>query len=93
MPSVAITGPGKCSEKHFGVQGGWETDETLEQAAHRETVEEAGVRGRLLVRSYARRCFSPLELSLYWVFIAHGHYMWSVLCMTGTYNWQVFIQE
>lgn len=29
--------------------GGWETDETVEEAAMRETVEEAGVRGRLEV--------------------------------------------
>lgn len=28
-------------------QGGWEDDETLEYAAKRETVEEAGVRGTL----------------------------------------------
>ena len=30
-------------------QGGWETDEDVESAAARETVEEAGVRGRLEV--------------------------------------------
>lgn len=32
------------------VQGGWETDEELREAAMRETVEEAGVRGELEVR-------------------------------------------
>jgi 8-oxo-dGTP pyrophosphatase MutT (NUDIX family) len=32
------------------VQGGWEDDETLEAAARRETVEEAGVRGSIEVR-------------------------------------------
>ena len=32
-------------------QGGWETDETVEAAAKRETIEEAGVRGVLEVRS------------------------------------------
>lgn len=31
------------------VQGGWEDDETLEAAARRETVEEAGVRGSIEV--------------------------------------------
>lgn len=31
------------------MQGGWEKDETVEDAAARETVEEAGVRGRLEV--------------------------------------------
>ena len=35
----------RCS----GQQGGWEKDETVEDAAARETVEEAGVRGRLEV--------------------------------------------
>ncbi|KAK9790526.1 hypothetical protein WJX73_010660 [Symbiochloris irregularis] len=30
-------------------KGGWETDETVEDAAARETVEEAGVRGQLEV--------------------------------------------
>lgn len=39
------------------MQGGWETDEDVESAAARETVEEAGVRGRLEVRegTYAGR--------------------------------------
>lgn len=31
------------------LQGGWENDETVEQAAMREAVEEAGVRGDLVV--------------------------------------------
>lgn len=30
-------------------KGGWENDETVEEAALREAVEEAGVRGELLV--------------------------------------------
>ena len=30
-------------------QGGWETDETVEEAACRESLEEAGVRGILQV--------------------------------------------
>ena len=33
------------------MQGGWENDETVEEAAIREAVEEAGVRGELLVRT------------------------------------------
>lgn len=33
------------------MQGGWEADETVEAAAARETVEEAGVRGVLEVYS------------------------------------------
>ena len=32
-------------------QGGWEDDESVESAAQRETVEEAGVRGVLEVRT------------------------------------------
>lgn len=32
---------------HVFPKGGWEVDESLESAAKRETVEEAGVRGRL----------------------------------------------
>lgn len=35
------------------VQGGWEADETVEAAAARETVEEAGVRGVLEVCAIA----------------------------------------
>jgi 8-oxo-dGTP pyrophosphatase MutT (NUDIX family) len=31
------------------LQGGWEDDETVEAAAQRETVEEAGVRGSIEV--------------------------------------------
>lgn len=34
---------------HICPQGGWEADETVEAAALRETVEEAGVRGTLEV--------------------------------------------
>lgn len=33
-------------------QGGWETDETDQQAAIREAIEEAGVRGKINVRSF-----------------------------------------
>jgi len=31
-------------------QGGWENDETVEEAARREAMEEAGVKGDILVR-------------------------------------------
>ena len=34
------------------IQGGWETDETVEAAAKRETIEEAGVRGVLEVCTF-----------------------------------------
>lgn len=34
------------------MQGGWENDETVEQAALREAVEEAGVRGELMVKYF-----------------------------------------
>ncbi|KAK1365999.1 Nudix hydrolase domain-containing protein [Heracleum sosnowskyi] len=37
---------GKLSEKI--VEGGWENDETVEEAAAREALEEAGVRGDLM---------------------------------------------
>lgn len=33
------------------LQGGWETDETIEQAALREALEEAGVQGNVEVSS------------------------------------------
>ena len=36
------------------LQGGWESDETVEAAAARETVEEAGVRGRIEVSNKCR---------------------------------------
>lgn len=34
------------------LQGGWETDESMEEAALRETIEEAGVRGDVEVSNY-----------------------------------------
>lgn len=34
-------------------QGGWETDESITEAASRETVEEAGVRGIIEVSGYS----------------------------------------
>lgn len=36
------------------LQGGWESDETVEEAACREALEEAGVRGVLKVRPNKR---------------------------------------
>jgi diphosphoinositol-polyphosphate diphosphatase len=41
-----ITNPPPCAPCIY-TQGGWEDDETVEAAAKRETVEEAGVRGCL----------------------------------------------
>ena len=41
---------------NFLMQGGWENDETVEEAAAREAIEEAGVRGDLVVR----HCFYVL---------------------------------
>ncbi|CAN1781259.1 Nudix hydrolase 16, mitochondrial [Linum perenne] len=41
----STSGPGLLFPK-----GGWENDETVKEAAAREAVEEAGVRGDILVR-------------------------------------------
>lgn len=49
----------------FFHQGGWETDETAEEAACREAYEEAGVRGDLkvlflaltLTKNFVKCCF------------------------------------
>lgn len=35
------------------LKGGWENDETVEEAAVREAIEEAGVRGDLMVKSFS----------------------------------------
>jgi hypothetical protein len=48
-PDTARMPRGRLHPRCFP-QGGWENDETVEAAAMRETVEEAGVRGRLEVR-------------------------------------------
>ena len=49
------------------MQGGWETDETAEEAAVREAMEEAGVRGSVEVPlAY------PLSINLLWCIIAWG---------------------
>lgn len=34
------------------LQGGWETDESMEEAVLRETMEEAGVKGKVEVSKY-----------------------------------------
>lgn len=48
LPSpLALTA---CCLAAHAPQGGWENDEELRDAAMRETVEEAGVRGQLEVR-------------------------------------------
>jgi len=41
-------------------QGGWENDETVEEAARREAMEEAGVKGDILVRDLY---FAPYVLA------------------------------
>ena len=47
-------------------KGGWETDESAEEAAARESMEEAGVRGHLLVGAFTLVHFSAqLERSLW----------------------------
>nr|XP_009780799.1 PREDICTED: nudix hydrolase 16, mitochondrial-like [Nicotiana sylvestris] len=43
----STSGPGLLFPK-----GGWENDESVEDAAIREAIEEAGVRGDLVVRSF-----------------------------------------
>ncbi|GKU91366.1 hypothetical protein SLEP1_g5251 [Rubroshorea leprosula] len=50
------SGPGLLFPK-----GGWENDETVEEAAVREAVEEAGVRGNLMVKLY----FSHLDKCIF----------------------------
>jgi len=35
------------------LKGGWENDETVEEAAVREAIEEAGVRGDLMVQGFS----------------------------------------
>ncbi len=52
----------------FLFQGGWENDETVEQAAAREAVEEAGVRGDIVVR-YIRDGVFKFLLLLHMYFI------------------------
>lgn len=44
--------PSACARR---AQGGWETDESVEEAAGRESWEEAGVRGVLQARARAHR--------------------------------------
>lgn len=42
-------------------QGGWETDETIKEAALREALEEAGVQGNVQVS--LRSCPLPLQIT------------------------------
>lgn len=37
----------------FPLKGGWENDESVEEAAAREAIEEAGVRGDLMVKNFS----------------------------------------
>lgn len=45
---ISSTAPGASGGRWVFPKGGWEDDETVESAALRETVEEAGVRGTIL---------------------------------------------
>ena len=53
-------------------QGGWETDEDVEAAAARETVEEAGVRGRLEASASWHRLPESSVVGLG----PHAHLLW-----------------
>lgn len=44
------------------MQGGWEADETAQEAATREAMEEAGIRGDLLVRYLTYLSLKRLDL-------------------------------
>lgn len=54
------------------LQGGWETDESITEAASRETLEEAGVRG--IVQVYFSLCFSKIHLRFLWFSLVFGDY-------------------
>lgn len=43
-------------------QGGWENDETIDEAARREALEEAGVRGILSVGFFSLFCIGTIAI-------------------------------
>ncbi|KAG0172120.1 hypothetical protein DFQ28_011493 [Apophysomyces sp. BC1034] len=67
------------SSKHQGVwvfpKGGWENDETQEQAAERETYEEAGVRGKItkLVGNFLEYDMYDNPKNRFWLYEFHVH--------------------
>lgn len=54
-------------------QGGWENDETVEEAAVREAVEEAGVRGELMVTSVIVNSYSHHAIQIAFYFMNQNH--------------------
>lgn len=58
----------KCYS-YFIMKGGWENDETVEEAAVREAVEEAGVRGELLVRMNFFVYYAILFIGVWIIFV------------------------
>lgn len=56
-------------------QGGWESDESMEQAALRETIEEAGVFGSVEVSSISKKYFF-LDLSFWVAFDSYLVCLW-----------------
>lgn len=46
-------------------QGGWENDETIDEAARREALEEAGVRGILSVGFFSLLCIGTTAIAFY----------------------------
>lgn len=45
-------------------QGGWENDETVEEAALRESIEEAGIRGDLMVNNFPHTWIDSIWVSV-----------------------------
>lgn len=65
------------------LKGGWENDETVEEAAAREALEEAGVQGDLLVRK--SELILPFDCSRDRTLI----YEWLMLCALALMCWSL----
>ena len=56
--------PHSRDTKPADMQGGWETDETVNGAAARETLEEAGVRGIIEVSPFPKKQAGEIDTTL-----------------------------